>query len=165
MATFTKSGHIAVAVAMFKETFYLGLGTLPADYPNKWSIEEEPPSFDPEGDLILPIGYKVETLKRYVEEREDGTIEADGKRWEIVDYETPNIYLEFKLDKEDAELQTIYQTGIYIRTKIKEGLPAGKQYFLPTEIEDKGILILGENTRPYFKNPGETKRYFTVLQF
>ena len=166
MATFVETGHIAIATSLFKETFYLALGTLPKDYQKKWTVEQEPPPFNPKNDsLILPIGYKVETLKKFVKEDENGTIEALGKRWSIVDYPTRNIYLEFKLDKEDASLQTIYQTGIYIRTKLKEGLPQGQQYFLPDQIEEEGILLVAENTRPYFKNPGEIKTYFTVLQF
>lgn len=166
MATFVETGHIAIATSLFKETFYLALGTLPKDYQKKWTVEQEPPPFNPKNDsLILPIGYKVETLKKFVKEDENGTIEALGKRWSIVDYPTRNIYLEFKLDKEDAENQTIYQIGLHINLQPKPEVPKAKQFLLPTEVQDEGILLIAENIRPAFKSLGETRTFFTVLTF
>jgi len=165
MATFTEEGHIALALAMYQVPFFLALGTLPEDYSAKWTVDQEPPTFDPEASIIQPIGYKIETYKTFVQESPDGIIEAFGTRYNPSNTPSRFLYIEFKLDKEDAAGLTIYQLGFMINTKIKSDVPQGKQFFLPDEIEDPGILMIGENIRPAYKNIGEVRQYYTLLQF
>lgn len=165
MATFTEKGHTALALALYQLPFFFVLGTLPEDYPDKWTVDQEPPPFDLEDSIIQPVGYKIETYKTFVQEASDGLIEAFGKRYTPFPTPTRFLYVEFKLDKEDAVGQTFYQLGLAINTKIKPDVPQGKQFFLPEEIEDPGILLLGENIRPTYKNIGEVRQYYTLLQF
>ncbi len=162
----TEVGHIAIASAVKEQNFYLCIGGLPDDFESSWTVEEEPPAFNPEAtNLILPFGYRKAARVLYAYEDENGIIVAAGKRWSTTEEPTRHVYIEFRLDAEDAVGKTIYQTGLFMNLKPKEGIPEGKFFLLPDEVADRGILLMGENIRPFYRYEGVREIFEFVLTF
>ena len=162
----TEVGHTAIASAVKKQDFYLSLGGLPEDFEHPWTVEEEPPAFDPKAtDLILSFGYRKAARVLYAYEDPNGIIVAAGKRWSVTEEPTRHVYIEFRLDAEDAVGKTIYQTGLFMNLRPKADVPEGKLFLLPEEVEDKGILLMGENIRPFHRYEGVREIFEFVLTF
>lgn len=82
---------------------------------------------DPEGEITVPVGRQP-----------DGTVvEA---RYRSVLEPSPFLYLRVNFDFADASDQIIREVGIFLNTKIKEGLPPGQRYFTPADLESPGRL-------------------------
>lgn len=162
----TNVGHVAIATAVKNADFWLCLGGLPEDFESPWTIKDDPPAFDPEAtELLLPYGYRKATRVLFAYEDPNGIIVVAGKRWSVTEEPTKHVYLEFIFDNEDIVGKTIYQKGIFMNLKPKEGIPEGKLFLLPDEVEDKGILVFGQNIKPFYSDEGVRQFHHFVLTF
>jgi len=162
----TESGHVALALALSRQEFWLALGGLPEGYENPWRVEEEPPAFDPQaGGLLEVYGYRRSARRAFAREDENGLIVAAGRRWSIADTPTRHLYLEFRLDPEDAAGKTVYQVGIFLGLIPKPEVPEGKLFLLPQEVADAGVLFMAENLRPFHRHEGVREVFEFVLTF
>jgi len=162
--TMTEAGHKVVAMAMKKLEYYLGVGGLPENYPTPWSVNEEPPPFDPNSTALLyPYGYRKVSRVEYVYEDPNGLLIVGDKRYSVSEEPTRQIYLEFLLDSEDAAEKTIYQMGIFVNLQKKPDVPDGKLFLLPQDVENTGTLYMGENIRPVYKQEGIREIYTVIL--
>ena len=162
----TEVGHVAIASAVKQQDFYLCIGGLPEGFERPWTVEEEPPAFDPKATgLILPFGYRKAARVLFAFEDPNGIIVAAGKRWSVTEEPTRHVYIEFRLDAEDAVGKTIYQTGLFMNLRPKADVPEGKLFLLPEEVEDPGILLMGENIRPFYRYEGVREIFEFVLTF
>ena len=162
----TEVGHTAIASAVKKQDFYLCIGGLPEDFESPWTVGGEPPAFNPNvTELLLPYGYRKAAQVLYAYEDPNGIIVAADKRWSVTEEPTRHVYIEFRLDAEDAVEKTIYQTGLFMNLKPKADVPEGKLFLLPEEVEDKGILLMGENIRPFHRYEGVREIFEFVLTF
>lgn len=164
----TEAGHIAIAAAMKNMSFYLGVGGLPDDYPNKWAVtDKEIPPFDPNStELILPFGYKkAQRVVYVVEDNINGSIVFEDKRYSESQEPTSHLYIEFLLDTDEVVDKVIYQLGLFINLQPNPSLPPGQLFFTPDQVVDTGILYIGENVKPIYKQSGVKEIYSLVLNF
>jgi len=160
-----ESGHIAIAKALKEREFWLGIGTLPEGV-TPWGVDEEPPPFDTSADrLLAPVGYRKATQVLFAKEEPNGVIVAAGKRWSITEEPTRHLYIAVYLDNEDAVGQTIYQVGLFIDLKPKEGVLEGELFLTPDKVSDIGTLLVAENVRPFYRQPGIREVFEFVLTF
>lgn len=116
-------------------------------------------------EILDEVGRRKPTQSEYVEEDEAGDIVCNGKKWSIVAYRTPYVYLNFKFDADDAPTGTIYQAAIFVGTTAKAEVPAGQYYLLPSEIEDAGDLYMIENIVPISRSNGKREVFEYVITF
>ncbi|NSW86777.1 MAG: DUF4815 domain-containing protein [Syntrophobacteraceae bacterium] len=115
--------------------------------------------------LELEKGRRLVTLKTYAVEDPNGSIIANGTKWSSTDTPTRNLYLQFKFDADDAPTDIIYQLGIFMGTTPAEGVAPDKQYLLPSEIGNAGILFMAENVAPFARNPATREMFEYVITF
>lgn len=107
-------GHIALAITLRDESFYLAWGTIPEGDP-VWA--NNPPAMDMATQaLIKEVGRRKVTLASYCIEDPAGTIEANGKLWKLSQSPTRHLYLQFKFSSTDNPDNTVYQMALYTGT-------------------------------------------------
>ena len=155
LATLTKTGRAAIAKAILERSLHLAWGT----GLEEWDSEEATlPSLVDSTDLYNEVGRRLVTSKGFVEPDEQGGIcvpvgrNPDGTveqaRYNQVEGPTPYIYIRVNFNFEDAATAVIREMGIFMDTVVKDDLPPGQLYFLPSEIEDKGMLLAAQIIEP-----------------
>jgi hypothetical protein len=69
------------------------------------------------------------------------------------------------LDNEDAVGQTIYQVGLFMDLKPAEEVLEGELFLTPDKVADTGTLLVAENVRPFYRQPGIREVFEFVLTF
>lgn len=160
MAVLTYDARKNLAEYILSRPLYLAIGTGGENWDNI------PPSPDYEAtELINEIGRKKLTRSFFVNEDEDGEIDMPGgRRYSYSDIPTRQLYLHFMFDYGEGLATSIREVGVFMDTKIKDGLPNTQTYFLPDEIEDKGVLIMLEHLEtPDTFTPNKKGSYGTIL--
>lgn len=172
LATVTYTGRAAIALAISRNPLYVAWGTgLP-----EWDEmkDEDLPSVVDWKNLQTEIGYRIASTVGFVEpddqgglvvpvgRKSDDTIEE--ARYRQVLEATPYLYIRVNYDFGDASNSVIREAGIYMDTKVKEGLPQGQMYFTPAEIESPGMLLCAQIMRPVItRSPAQRQSLDFVL--
>lgn len=115
-------GHVALAISLMNENFYMAWGTIPEGDP-VWSAN--PPAMAPTtSKLIQEVGRRAVTMKSFCKEDPNGTIEANNKLWSVSEEPTRNLYLQFKFNSTDNIDKTLYQLALFIGTIPNFDMPA-----------------------------------------
>lgn len=139
MAVLTLSGRAALAASLKAQPIHLAWGRgLP-----EWDIEPVPEPVDATG-LTDEIGRRTAAFVRYCAPSETGEIQVPNGRFTEVEDVTNHLYCRFNFDFEDSPNETIRETGIFVGSKVVEGLPAGQEYFTPDQLQSAGILLVVE---------------------
>lgn len=115
--------------------------------------------------LELEKGRRLVTLQTYAVEDPHGSIIANGTKWSSTATPTRNMYLQFRFDADDAPTDIIYQLAIVMGTTPAAGVAPDKEYLLPSEIGNAGILFMAENVVPFARNPATREMFEYVITF
>lgn len=122
------------------------------------------PSEDIQSDaLIHEIGRRVIDEVSFCEPDPEGFTVTPTGRFSKTDTPTNQLYFHCTFEFEDAADQTIRELGIFIGTKTKGTCPPGQRYFLPTDLEDPGILLVIENTVPIIRTAATREAFSFVI--
>lgn len=161
LATLTDSGRAALVELMLSQPLHVGWGS---GYPawsedpekkhleeplyNKTRLENElgrraVGSFffvtpDPNGSIIIPVNELEKPEEGLPEE---GYPENEVERYSKSDEPTPFLHMEVKFEFSDARGQVIRELGLFLGTKLKEGVPPGQTYLTPQDLESPGRLL------------------------
>ena len=148
LATLTKSGRAAIAMAMASQPLHLAWGsgneawdeegfTAPS-LVNWTSLQAElgrrsPASVgfvlpDEDGGIIIPVGRGLDDI-------------VQEARYRQVPEPTPYLYVRVNFDYADAPSAVIRELGLFMGSTMKADLPAGQRYFRPGDIEEPGLLL------------------------
>jgi hypothetical protein len=116
-------------------------------------------------ELVQEVARRRATNVNFAEESPQGTIAVGGKYWSIVEYPTPYLYLNFEYDVDEALNYTIYQTGVFVDTVLKEGVSTNLYYITPDQIANKGYLYLIENVIPFARVQGKREKFEYILNY
>ena len=112
---------------------------------SKWGSVPDPPDFEATS-LIDEVGRKKVTQAFFVNEDDNGDIQMPGGRcYSQSVTPTRHLFLRFLFNYGEGVNTTIREVGIFINTKVKDGLPANQTFFTPDQIQDSGTLLLLEN--------------------
>jgi hypothetical protein len=140
MAVFTIGGRIVAGKLMFQQVFFLAVGKGNAT----WDTSLEPPS-PLLAALIDPVGVTRCRETSYVVPDEAGVITtSDGAKFSRTIDPSRYVYLEFKLDLEDAVPETLRESGIFHGTEIEAGIPEGQFYIPHADVIQYGTLIYAD---------------------
>ena len=152
VATVTKAGLSAMAKAVAERTLHLAWGSGdPA-----WDDEpSQKPSLVNATALTQELGRRIPRTVTYAEPDEAGDIvvpvgvNADGtvrkERYRLSAEPTPYIYVSAVFEYEEASAAVIREVGLFMDTVVKAGLPEGRRYFTPADVEDSGLLLSAQN--------------------
>jgi len=161
MSILVKSGRAAIAQAISEKPIHLAWGTGDVDW------EDTPPDESMEStELLAEIGRRLLHRFEFVYPDDAGEIVVPTGRYAISETPTEHLFMEFKFDFEDgAEADAIREYSVHIGSKIIEGLPIGQRYFLPTEIENSGIMLLLEHSEPIHRSAASRQSFEFVITF
>jgi len=149
-------GTVLLAMAMMRETFYLGL-TRPEEV---WTSDNVPEYVGGSYDFI---GFLKEQRKVYVMEDENGTIHFNGKRYIESVEPTRTIALTFLIEGEYLDGAMVYQEIVGSRLKVEN---ENKMWYLPSEVDSSTFIVIGgENLSPYSKSVGSSETLTVVFSF
>lgn len=141
MAILTFSARTSFAEYILACPIHLAVGTGSLD----WGSVPDPPDYEAES-LINEIGRKKISQAFFVNEDDDGDIDMPGgRRYSFSDKPTRHIFMNFIFDYGEGINTLIREMGIFINTKIKNGIPDSQSFFTPDQIDDKGTLIVLEH--------------------
>ena len=96
--------------------------------------------------LFREIGRRVIDNVQFVNADDQGDLVTPSGRWTISQTPTNNLYISAEFDFSDGNGYTVREFGLFLNTVTNDDLSIGQKYFLPTEIEDPGELLMLENT-------------------
>lgn len=156
LATLTKTGRAAIALAISSRPLHLAWGSGdPA-----WDAEGATlPSLVNSTELVNELGRRTPSHIGFVEPDEAGGIVipvsagAEGAvqeaRYRLVsDGPTPYLYVQTAFAYADASNAVIREMGLFMDTELKDGLPPGQRYFVPADLKKPGLLLAAQIILP-----------------
>ena len=152
MAIVTIKGRAGMAKSVKNSQLHIAWGTGNPEWTTSDKFTEDPERTE----LFREIGRRVVDDIQYVVSDDEGLIVTNTGRWTLVDYPTNNLLITAEFDQPDGNGYTIREFGLFLNTVVKEELPIGQRYFLPTDLEDPGELLMLENCVPLIRT-GNTR--------
>ena len=141
MAILTFSGRAAIIDYIQSCPLFLAIGRGNPD----WGTIPDPPDYDANS-LFDEVGRKKLTQAFFVHEDDNGDIQMPGGRiYSQSVTPTRHLFVRFLFNYGEGVNTLIREVGIFINTKVKEGLPASQTFFTPEQIDDPGTLLLLEH--------------------
>lgn len=168
MAILTTTGRAAIASAVKAQPLHLAWG---AGDP-AW---DSSPVVEPVGSsgLVAEVGRRGGALVSFVMPDPAGDIEtspqtdtAPAVRWSISGTPTPHLHIRFNFSSADGPTEVIREVGVFVGTVIKPAVmqsTPGKLYFLPTDIQTAGMLLLLQRG-PKIIRSNATRQSFEFVQ-
>ena len=152
MAIITISGRAGMAKSIKNSPLYIAWGQGQHDVESNEKTPEDPTQTE----LFRDVGRRVVDNVQFVVGDDEGELITPTGRWTISETPTNNLYISATFDFEDASGYTIREYGLFVNTETKSDCPEGQRYFLPTEIENPGELLMLENCVPLIRT-GDTR--------
>lgn len=155
LATLTKTGRAAIALALSSRPLHLAWGSGdPA-----WDEEgAELPSLVNATSLVSELGRRTPATVGFVEPVDSGDIvipvsigndgEVQEARYKSVPGPSPYLYVRVNYNFEDASNAVVREIGVFMDTVLADGLPEGQRYFKPENIKEPGLLVAAQIIQP-----------------
>lgn len=161
MAILTKSGRTAIASAISKLPLHLAWGTGDGTW-----VTPPSESVDATG-LMAEVGRREVTQWLFVVPDEAGAINIGSSKFSPSPSNAPTryLYVETNFDFVEASGVVIREVAVFSDTQLIAGLPGGQKYFVPSDVDDPGIMVYLENITPIFRSPAIQENFRTVIIF
>jgi hypothetical protein len=124
------------------------------------------PTPDNETDLlnekIRRLPFEVSYVQRDDELGEITLQDRVGEKWKRMLIPTDKIYIRFVFEQADIPSETIREMGLFLFGNKKTTVAQEQKYLLPSEIEDKGYLIINRRQEPK-QRAADTQDYIDFL--
>ena len=155
LAVLTKIGRAALVKAVRERPLFLAWGS---GDPGWETGEVEMPSLVDASALVAEVGRRIPTLVSFAIPNDNGSIvipkgrtpsgEVQEARYAISESPTPYLYVQTAYSFSDAADAVIREIAVFMDSTVKPGLPPGQQYFLPSEIDDPGLILAAQIFTP-----------------
>ena len=142
MAIITIPGRAGIARSIRSNQLFIAWGTGSEEWTGSEKVSED----STQTSLFREIGRRVVDETYYVVGDDQGTLVTPSNQ----------LYVKAQFDYADGNGYTIREYGLFLNTVVQSDLPIGQRYFLPTEIEDPGELLMLENCVPLIRT-GNTR--------
>lgn len=147
MAILAESGRQAAVTTLLQQPLHLAWGTgLP-----EWDTAPVTPPVDTTA-LVNEVGRRRVAQAAYCRPDPQGELRVPEGRFALSTEPTNHLYLRFLFDYADAPTAVIREIAVYVGTAAKAGVPEGKDYLLPSEVEHPGMLLTVERIEPIPRN-------------
>ena len=159
MAILPQSGRVTIAESILERPIHLAWGA------GDGSWVTPPPEDDNATALTTELARRTATELAYVLPSPTGDIILPSGRYVRSVNPTKYIYVRTQFDFADAENQTIREIAVFVGTEVQSGLPAGQQYFVPSEIVNPGRLLHIEHLAPIIRSINIRESFEVVINF
>lgn len=112
--------------------------------------------------LIAPIGYKKITAKSYAELADDGLIDVETGRFNLVVNPTPHLYIACTLNADEFVGESIREIGFFFGLTRNNGV-ADKTLLVPSEVANAGELSGLKYREPHVRDGVTEFAYSRVI--
>ena len=151
LATLTKTGRAAIALAISSRPLHLAWG---AGSPEWDAADAVLPSLVDSTALVNELGRRTPSRIGFVEPDEAGDIvipvaagaedAVQEARYRLTDGPTPYLYVQTAYAYSDASNAVIREMGLFMDTEFVDGLPEGQRYFVPADLKSPGLLLAAQ---------------------
>lgn len=152
MAIITISGRAGMARSIRSNQLFIAWGT----GLEEWTTNERVAEETTQTTLFREVGRRLVDETYFVVGDAQGDLVTPSGRWSISQNPTHQLYVSTRFDYADGNGYTIREYGLFLNTVVDSNLPIGQRYFLPTDIEDPGELLMLENCVPLIRT-GDTR--------
>lgn len=162
MAVLVNSGRAAAAEAIKAMPIHMAWGSGdPA-----WDGLGAPPTVPlTDTGLTSEIGRRVVTQSLFCTPSSTGEIVVPQGRFTVSIEPTRHLYMRFAFGYEDAPASTIREIGIFVGTVTKNTLPPGQEYFIPSQLDDSGLLLVAERINKLERSASIRQQFEFVVTF
>lgn len=161
MSVLVNEGRAAIAAAIASRPLHLAWGEGDASW-----TEPAPAPSTGATTVLNEVGRRVVTRTAFCVPDENGDIQTTTGRYREVATPTPHLYLFTKFDFADAPNATIRTLGVFMDTQVVSGLPEGQKYFLPSQLQNDGLLLVLENLERFIpRSPASRETFELVVTF
>lgn len=159
MPILTRSGRVVIAESIASRPLHLawGLGDGAWASPPAESLDAT--------ELTEEVGRRIVTEVGFVVPDNAGDIVLPTGTFSRSVTPTNHLYCRTAFDFADASSAVIREIGLFSGTTVVDGLPPGKNYFLPSEIDNPGRLLHLENMVPIYRSPAIRPSFEIVITF
>ena len=159
MPILTRSGRVVIAESIASRPLHLawGLGDGAWNSPPTESLDAT--------ELTDEVGRRTVTEVGFVVPDNAGDIVLPTGTFSRSVTPTNHLYCRTAFDFADASSAVIREIGLFSGTTVVDGLPPGKNYFLPSEIDNPGRLLHLENMVPIYRSPAIRPSFEIVITF
>lgn len=140
MAVLVTRGRAKLAELVKAQALFFAWGSGEAS----WDSAQPGESILAEG-LTTELGRVAVSVAAYAEPDEAGDIQVPTGRFVLTDGPSNHLYLRCDFGYEDAPDAVIREVGLFTDTIVSPGLPEGRRYYTPSEIDDPGAMLALEH--------------------
>lgn len=115
--------------------------------------------------LLREVGRRVVDEVHFVAPHPEGEVVVPTGRYSISVNPTNHLFVRVRFDFEDAATSTIREQAVFVDTVTDAELPMGQKYFVPTQVEDPGILLILQHSVPIVRQPSTRETFEFVVTF
>lgn len=163
MPILTKSGRVAIAESIAARPVHIAWGagdgawiTPPAENPDQSALQAEVGRL-----LASEVSYVVQVTNPAL----PAEVVLPTGRFNRSATPTNNLLVIGNFNFSDASSSVIREIAIFSNTTTAAGLPAGQQYFSPSEVTAPGRMVHLENITPIFRSPAIRESFEIVITF
>lgn len=156
MSIFVQSASAAVAQAIKTSGVWVAWGN---GVPGWDTVPEEAPTTATA--LVAEIGRRRAVVIDFVTPDPAGAIVVPQGAFSVSPTPTASLYVRSNFTNTDAVGQSIREAGVFIGTTLKDSVPVGQDYFLPSDLLNPGVLLLLE----HFAKITRTDDFSVSLEF
>lgn len=160
MAILTNSGRAAVAAAVKSQTIHMAWGSGDA----AWDDTPVPEPAEATA-LVNELGRRRITQALFCLPDPQGELVVPSGRFTVSEAPTKYLYMRFSFDFSDAPASTIREVGIFTGTVVKDTVPAGQDYVVPSEVEHPGQMLALERIPKMERSASVRQQFEFVIQF
>ncbi len=159
-AILTTSGRVAIAIAIQQRTAHLAWGSGDPS----WGLTPPAPPGNASA-LLAEVGRRKATTVQFVTPDPAGEIAVPEGRFSVSPTPTNSVCFDFFFQFEDGVGETIREVAVFLDTVADAGVPLGKQYLEPSEVDTPGTLLVIQRIAPIVRELTTRQRFQIVVTF
>lgn len=146
-AILTESGRTGIATSMKEQETYLAWGT----GEESWGTTPPEDGLISSTSLVREIGRRICEDIEFCYADDNGEIITQAGRFSPSETPTNNLHYTIQFDFADGVDEYIREFGLFIKTELKDDVPIGQKYVLPTQLKSHGQLVVIERCAPIYR--------------
>jgi len=159
MPILTRSGRVVIAESIALRAVHLawGLGD------GAWIT---PPSENADAtSLVSEIGRRTASEVTFVVPDAGGDIVLPTGSYSRSASPTNHLFVVTNFEFVDAQSAVIREIAVFVGSTMIPGLPEGRKYFVPSEVQSPGRMLHLENIAPIYRSPAIRENFEIVVTF
>lgn len=114
-------------------------------------------------DLTHEVGRRKVATIGYAVADNNGSLITPHGRYQVVPSPTDLLYFRVVFDYTENDSEVIRELGVFVDASVNPSLPAGQEFFTPSQITNKGTLLAAIRLNPAITRSNITRQTFEFV--